>query len=114
SLKSGYDLFIQDKDEPTKYKIFTATAAPVISGGDFRITVGLKTAGVDIVSGQRVSATISTGSAVVYDVAQGLTSAQMSQARANIAVTKKNYIINGAMHVSQENPGTPGSVVNVI
>ena len=112
SLKSGYDLFIQDKDEPAKYKIFTATAAPVVSGGDFRITVGLKTAGVDIVSGQRVSATISTGSAVVYDVAQGLTSAQMSQARANISVTKKNYIINGAMQVSQENGATAGTTDN--
>jgi len=41
--------------------------------------------------------------AVRYDIAQGLTSNQQSQARANIAVTKKNYIINGAMQVSQEN-----------
>ena len=109
SLKSGYDIFVQDKDEPTKYKIFTATAAPVISGGDFRILVALKTAGVDIVSGQRVVTSISTGSAVVYDVAQGLTANQTAQGRSNIGVTKKNYIINGAMMVSQENGATAGT-----
>jgi hypothetical protein len=112
SLKSGYDIFVQDKDEPTKYKIFTATAAPVVSGGDFRILVALKTAGVDIVSGQRVVTSISTGSAVVYDVAQGLTINQRAQARSNIDVLKKNYIINGAMMVSQENGATAGTTTN--
>jgi hypothetical protein len=40
--------------------------------------------------------------AVHYDAAQALTDAQRSQARANIGVLKKNYIINGAMVISQE------------
>jgi hypothetical protein len=43
-----------------------------------------------------------TNIAVRYDTAQALTSAQQAQARANIGVLKRNYIINGAMMVSQE------------
>ena len=53
-----------------------------------------------------------TAVAVRYDSVQGLTPAQRSQARSNIDVTKKNYIVNGAMMVSQENGtgnlNTPG------
>ena len=45
--------------------------------------------------------------AVRYDIAQGLTSTQKSQARANIDVARKNYIINGAMMISQENGSNP-------
>jgi hypothetical protein len=41
--------------------------------------------------------------AVRYGAAQTLTTNQRAQARANIDVTKKNYIINGAMMISQEN-----------
>ena len=51
-----------------------------------------------------------TFGAVRYDTAQGLTSAQKSQARSNIDVLKKNYIINGAMMISQENGSTSGGV----
>src|SRR4029077_21032044 len=47
---------------------------------------------------------------VRYDVAQSLTSTQQAQARANIGSLKKNYIINGAMMVSQENGATTGTV----
>ncbi len=39
--------------------------------------------------------------AVRYDAAQTLTGAQRSQARANIDVTKRNYIINGAAQINQ-------------
>jgi len=46
---------------------------------------------------------------VRYDAAQTLTSAQRSQARANIDVTKKNYIINGGMMISQENGSGNGT-----
>jgi hypothetical protein len=46
---------------------------------------------------------------VRYDAAQGLTENQQSQARANIDVTQKNYIINGGMMVSQENGTTSGT-----
>ena len=40
---------------------------------------------------------------VRYDTAPSLTLDQKAQARANIDVTQKNYILNGAMMVSQEN-----------
>lgn len=43
---------------------------------------------------------------VRYAAAQSLTAAQQAQARANINVTKKNYLLNGGMQVSQENGAT--------
>ncbi|WP_445222134.1 hypothetical protein ACKWRH_20890 [Bradyrhizobium sp. Pa8] len=56
------------------------------------------------------AATASTNLGVVrYGGAQSLTAAQQAQARANIGITKKNYIINGAMMVSQENGTTAGT-----
>jgi hypothetical protein len=58
----------------------------------------------DGVAWQQQGATAS--SAVRYDTAQGLTANQQAQARANIDVTQKNYILNGAMMVSQENGST--------
>lgn len=39
----------------------------------------------------------------------GFTAGQMAQARANIGVTKKNYIVNGGMQVSQENGTAAGT-----
>jgi hypothetical protein len=47
-----------------------------------------------------------TSGAVRYDTAQSLTVAQQVQARANIGALKRNYIINGAMMVSQQNGST--------
>ena len=47
--------------------------------------------------------------AVRYDVAQGLTYLQQAQARSNTGALKKNYIVNGAMQVSQENGATAGT-----
>jgi hypothetical protein len=38
---------------------------------------------------------------VRYDAPQGLTANQMAQARSNIAVTKRNYVINGAFQINQ-------------
>ena len=55
------------------------------------------------------SAWLPTGAAVRYDAPQALTAAQQSQARANINVTKKNYALNGAMMISQENGATSGT-----
>jgi hypothetical protein len=43
------------------------------------------------------------------DDANGFTSAQKSQGRANLDVLKNNYIINGAMMISQENGTTAGT-----
>ena len=57
-----------------------------------------------------LSTAVAPTGAVRYDLAQGLTANQMAQARSNIALTKKNYIINGGMQVSQENGVTAGSV----
>jgi hypothetical protein len=48
--------------------------------------------------------------AVRYDTPQGLNANQQAQARSNVGVTKKNYIINGAMMVSQENGATAVAV----
>jgi hypothetical protein len=47
--------------------------------------------------------------AVRYDISQGLTANQAAQGRANVWVTRKNYIINGAMMISQENGATAGT-----
>jgi hypothetical protein len=47
-----------------------------------------------------------SGAQVVRYTPQTLTPNQQAQARANIDVTKKNYILNGAMMVSQEYPAT--------
>jgi len=57
------------------------------------------------------TATVIGGVAVRYDAAQSLTANQQAQARANIDVTQKNYILNGAMMVSQEN-GTTAATLN--
>jgi hypothetical protein len=43
--------------------------------------------------------------AVQYDVPQNLTVNQQAQARANIGLAKKNYVINGGMTINQENAG---------
>jgi hypothetical protein len=59
--------------------------------------------------GEKWTVSSSTYGAVRYDIDQGLTAAQQSQGRANIGVTKKNYIINGAMMISQENGATPST-----
>jgi hypothetical protein len=47
--------------------------------------------------------------AVRYDIAQSLTAAQKAQGRANLDTLKRNYIINGAMMISQENGTTSGT-----
>jgi hypothetical protein len=44
--------------------------------------------------------------AVRYDTTQGLTINQQAQGRSNIGALKKNYIVNGAMMISQENGAT--------
>lgn len=49
---------------------------------------------------------------VGYSGVQSLTAAQKAQGRANIDVLKKNYVINGAMMVSQENGSTAGTITS--
>jgi hypothetical protein len=108
-LKAGNDIAIQDKNTSTSYKIFTATAGPVLSGGDCRILVTAKIAGSDFANTARLLVNVPGGPAVRYDAPQGLTYLQQAQGRSNIGALKKNYIINGAMMVSQENGLTAGS-----
>jgi len=80
-------------------------------------TVGQKypqppVAGVPVYSwdGEKWTTPTQTGiGAVRYDMPQGLTINQMAQGRSNIGSLKKNYIINGAMMVSQENGATAGT-----
>jgi hypothetical protein len=69
-------------------------------------------AGVPVYSwdGEKWTTPTQTGiGAVRYDMPQGLTINQMAQGRSNIGSLKKNYIINGAMMVSQENGATAGT-----
>jgi hypothetical protein len=62
--------------------------------------------------GEKWQATGGGQGAVRYDIAQGLTPTQQATGRANIGVMKKNYIINGAMQVSQE-WGSAAQTVNL-
>jgi hypothetical protein len=59
-----------------------------------------------------VTAAGSAAQVVRYDIAQTLTTNQKAQARANIDGLKKNYVLNGAMMVSQENGSTAGTATN--
>ncbi|WP_454627784.1 hypothetical protein [Bradyrhizobium cenepequi] len=56
-----------------------------------------------------IALTMFAADVLQFDDAMSLTAAQKAQARANLDVTKKNYIVNGAMMVSQENGTTAGT-----
>ena len=58
------------------------------------------------------AATFAGNLALLRYAAQALTEAQKAQARANIGALKKNYIVNGAMMVSQENGAAAGTTSN--
>jgi len=85
-----------------------ASALPLMDGVSAQVGVAAKYAREDHVHPSD-SAKLGVNQAVRYDIAQGLTSPQRAQARANINVPLKNYIINGAMQVSQENGSTLGT-----
>jgi hypothetical protein len=72
-----------------------ATAPPIIDG-----TAAVGTS-VKYAREDHIHPSDAAAQAVRYDTAQSLTSAQRSQARANIDVTKKNYVINGAFQINQ-------------
>ena len=55
---------------------------------------------------------LQTSQGVRYDTAQGLTINQMAQARSNIGLLKKSYLLNGGMQVSQENGATAGTTIS--
>ena len=102
-LTSGVDFAVQDKDEGNKYKVFTTTAAVVLSGGDFRVTVALKIAGLDVVSAQRMLVTASSE-------AQRAQQRQLIYAAPFDALAYNGMQINGSMEVSQENGLSPVTV----
>jgi hypothetical protein len=101
-LLSGVDFAVQDKDEGNKYKVFTTTAAVVLSGGDFRVTVVLKIAGLDVVSAQRMLVTAS-------GEAQRVQQRQLIYAAPFDALAYNGMQVNGSMEVSQER-GLAGTV----
>ena len=97
-LLSGVDFAVQDKDEGNKYKIFTTTAAAVLSGGDFRVTVVLKIAGLDVVTAQRMLVTASSE-------AQRVQQRQLIYAAPFDALAYSGMQINGSFEVAQELTG---------
>ena len=83
-------------------------ASPLFTGDPRAPTPTVGDNDTSIATTAFVNATFS--GVVRYDIAQLLVSNQMAQARANIAVTKRNYITNGAMQISQENGATAGNI----
>jgi hypothetical protein len=61
-------------------------------------------------AGQQGAVGAQATGAVRYDQVQALTAAQRAQARANVDTLRKNYILNGAMMVSQEHGATASGV----
>jgi hypothetical protein len=104
-LKAGVDIVVQDKDEGSKYKVFTATANAVLSGSDFRTTVTLKIAAVDIVTANRVLVSASGAT-------QQTQQRQLIYAAPFDALAYNGMQINGSMEVSQENGATGVTLPN--
>lgn len=114
--------FIAISTDLTQWEI--AEGAYTAASGTFaRTTVLYNSSGSGTSSGQsgagtKISFTVAPNVAIVgvkedlisIEEANTFTAAQMAQARANIGVQKKNYIINGGMQVSQENGSTAGSI----
>ncbi len=65
----------------------------------------------DGTSTQWVAVPGGAGGAVLYTGPQNLTANQMAQARSNIAVTKRNYILNGAFTIQQDTTYVSGAVL---
>jgi hypothetical protein len=86
-------------------------ASPAFSGNPTAPTPAAGDSDTSIATTAFVGAAI-TGVAVRYDAAQALTANQKAQGRANIDSLKKNYVINGAMMVSQENGSAAGTANN--
>jgi hypothetical protein len=80
--------------------VFTRVVAASSAGG---------TTTVNFTAPPTVAITIKAADILQFDDAMSLTAAQKSQGRANLDVLKKNYIINGAMMVSQQNGTTAGT-----
>lgn len=112
--------FIAISSDLTQWEI--AEGAYTAASGTFaRTTVLCNSSGSGVSAGQsgagsRISFIAAPNVAIVgvkedlisIEEPNGFTATQMAQARANIGLTKKNYIVNGGMQISQEN-GTAAS-----
>src|ERR1700754_1642377 len=107
--------FLAISSDLTQWEIAEGTYT-IASGTFARSTVLYNSSGSGAASGQsgagaKISFTVAPNVAIVgvkealvsIEEANAFTSAQMAQARANIGVTKKNYLVNGGMQISQEN-----------
>lgn len=89
-----------------QWEIGTATASS--SGTVFSRTVLFSSTGgtVNFTNPPTVAITITAADILQFEESMSLTANQKAQGRANLGVLNKNYIINGAMMVSQENGTT--------
>ncbi|QIP08534.1 hypothetical protein [Bradyrhizobium symbiodeficiens] len=113
--------FIAISSDLTQWEI--AEGAYTAASGTFaRTTVYCNSSGSGAAAGQsgagsKISFAAAPNVAIVgvkedlisIEEPNGFTAIQMAQARANLGVTKKNYIINGGMQVSQENGASASS-----
>ncbi|MBC9876336.1 hypothetical protein G8O24_03115 [Bradyrhizobium sp. INPA01-394B] len=110
--------FIAISSDLTQWEIAEGTYTAA-SGTFIRAIVLYNSSGSGVSSGQsgagtRINFAAAPNVAIVavkedlisIEEPSAFTAAQMAQARANLGVTKKNYIINGGMMVSQENGST--------
>lgn len=113
--------FLAISSDLTQWEIAEGTYTAA-SGTFARTTVLYNSSGSGLASGQsgagtKISFTVAPNVAIVgvkedlisVEEANAFTAPQMAQARANIGVTKKNYLVNGGMQISQENGTTAGS-----
>lgn len=115
--------FIAISGDLTQWEI--AEGAYTLASGTFaRTTVLSNSSGSGVSAGQSGAGTkisfISAPNVAIVGIKEdlisveesnGFTAAQMAQARANIGVTRKNYLVNGGLQISQEN-GTTASTAS--
>jgi hypothetical protein len=113
--------FIAISSDLTQWEI--AEGAYTAASGTFaRTTVLYNSSGSGAGSGQsgagtKISFTAAPNVAIVavkedlisIEEPNAFTTTQMAQARANLGVTKRNYLVNGGMQISQENGVSAGS-----
>jgi hypothetical protein len=113
--------FLAISSDLTQWEIAEGTYTA--AGGTFaRTTVLTNSSGSGVASGQsgagaKINFTATPNVAIVgvkedlisVEEPNAFSVAQMAQARANLGVTKKNYLVNGGMQISQENGTTAGS-----
>ena len=113
--------FLAISSDLTQWEIAEGTYTAA-SGTFARTTVLYNSSGSGAASGQsgagnKISFTVAPNVAIVavkedlisVEESNAFSAAQMAQGRANLGVTKKNYLVNGGMQISQENGTGAGS-----